>query len=676
MSEQIQIPNIDIKEVTLINANPSATGQFVAFTVYPRNRNEPVIFDSIVLDEDMFSESVSGTLYFYDPAFIIEQMAFTSYDNIQIKLQYGTQTKTLSFKIVEIASGSNIVEKNILGPLGNTVPVAVRFASDQLVYKNFDTMLLRSFIGKISYDKSTGEKIPSLVEGLEKCQDIPGDGFVQYVFNQFGYGTNTNNTQKTLKADNTFNDVWFKVNPSHYPWSKLGVPAKIGQMMNYICEYACYSKNQNAVNFFFWEDLDKFNFRCVESLLKEPVKASYTPSLNENDIDAIVDLQVITETPVAKLVNNGAFSGEYTRIKPDWTNPYRTILDTSEGLKRTRVVYDYYNVEDKNKFAKISPFPPIDVNDVSIVYAPNRISDSNYGYYQEAYGQKELPWWNYWDSAYKYYEGEQIAGLTSEVERIEGNYWQSQFDFCELPASCLKKIYEEIKWPLTKDRLYYSYLKRADVKWKFYRNTILGERNLPSSFFAILTDARKIYSNKFGGIYEYGFQEIELWPKSASPGFVNTSAGIVVQSRKDHVGNGRDYPFTVVTVPWGIRGIAYNTNELLNTTLPVGVEEGAPGEQTAVIGPGLSVKVDPGGVSPDSPFSNFTMMPVGEHIVKTGDGTSSVYVGRIVKIDTVNSSMLDLIAQDINQCGIVYNSEYSNMFLFDVENAIDGECGG
>ena len=252
MSTQINIPNIEIKEITLINANKSAPNRSsvgVAFTVYPRDKNEPIIFDSLVLDEDMFSESVSGTLYFYDPAFIIEQMNFTSYDNIQIKLQTSDGIKSLSFKIVEIISESNTVEKKVLGPMGNTIPIAVRFASDQLVYRNFDTMLLRSFIGKISYDKSTGENIPPLVEGLDKCASIPGDGFVQYVFNQFGYGKNTNNTQKKLKADNTFNDVWFKINPSHYPWSKMGVPAKIGQMMNYVCEYACYSKNLLHYNF-------------------------------------------------------------------------------------------------------------------------------------------------------------------------------------------------------------------------------------------------------------------------------------------------------------------------------------------------------------------------------------------------------------------------------------------
>lgn len=669
MSEQIRIPNIEIQEVTLINSSQNTpSSQFLAFTVYPRNQNEPIIFDSIVLDEDMFSESVSGTLYFYDPAFILEQMSFTSYDIVQLKFKYNNTVKTWGFKIVEIVTESNTVSKKTLGPLGNTVPVAVKFASDQLVYKNFDTMLLRSFIGKISWNTSGTDSQRNLVDNLQSCGTIGGQGFVQYVFNEFGKNS-SDGTQKQLKADNTFNDVWFKINPSHYPWSKIGVPAKIGQMMNYVCEYACYNKNYNAVNFFFWEDLDKFNFRCVESLLEEPVKATYTPSLNENDIDAIVEIQTITETPVAKLVNNGAFSGEYMRVKPDWTDPYRTILDTSDSLVRTQVVYDYYNKEDVNKFAKISTYPPIDVNDVSVVYAANKISDSNYGFFQEAYGQKELPWWNYWDSAYKYYAGVNLSGVTSEVERIESNYWQAQFDFCELPASCLKKIYEDIKWPKTKARARYAGIKRADTKWKFYRNTILGERNEPTSFYAMLTYAVPIYNNDFSGIYEYGFKEVEIWPTYLG-GWVNLLTNNVVSAGADAAG--RYYPFRVVTVPWGMRGIAYNLNEMTNANLPW-----ATGDlQTSLVSPGLSAKIADGKGASDTPYAESKMMAVGQFLDKDAEGNAvgSVYVGRIVKIDVVNSSMIDLFGSQLNFCGLVSNSEYANMYVFDVENAVDGSC--
>jgi len=660
MTTQITVPNIEIKEITLINSDPNIGSQMVAFTVFPRDKNEPVIFDSLILDEDMFAESVTGTLYFYDPAFIVEQLNFTSYDIVQI--QYSTVggiTKKCKFKIVEIASEANTVSKQILGPFGNTIPVAIKFTSDQLIYKNFDTMLLKSFIGRISNDSKTSAPYTSQVPGLEACGKIDSPGFVQYVFEEFGFGKNQGDeVAKKLEADATFNDVWFKINPSHYPWSKIGVPAKIGQMMNYVCEYACYLKNPNAVNFFFWEDLDKFNFRCVESLLDKQPKATYTPSLNENDTDAIVDLQIITETPVSKLVDNGAFSGEYIRVKPDWINPYKFVVDTAESLKRTQVVYDYYT--DKG-FKKISTYPPVDRKDVSLVYSPNRISDSNYGYFQDAYGQGNRPWWNYWDSSYKHFEGEKIGGVTSEVERIEGNYWQAQFDFCELPGSCLKKIYEKIKWPRSSARAAYSAMKRADTKWKFYRQTILGERNQPTSFYALLLSATNIYDNGAGGIYEYYFEEVEFWPKRTN-GFRSVKS---VQ----RVISDPNYPFTIVSVPWGIKGNAYNLNELLNSGLPRSKEDDA-SIKTALISPGASSKVTSDGVD------GIIMQPVGGFRVRSTpeDGTpKDVYVGRVVKIDVVSSKMVDMLTPATSfPCGFPIKQEVGPIYMFDVENS--GVC--
>lgn len=664
-NDQISIPNIEIQEITLINNDPNTTSQFVAFTVFPRDANEPIIFDSLILDEDMFAESVSGTLYFFDPAFIVEQLNFTSYDIVQIKYTAQGATKTCRFKIVEIVSEANSVSKQILGPFGNTIPVAIKFTSDQLIYKNFDTMLLKSFIGRISSGSGSGSAAPysSQVPNLEKCGSIGGPGFVQYVFQEFGFGSNQGeDAPKQLDADATFNDVWFKLNPSHYPWSKIGVPAKIGQMMNYVCEYACYARNPNAVNFFFWEDLDKFNFKCVESLLEKPVKATYVPSLNENDINAIVDLQIITETPVAKLVNNGAFSGEYVRVKPDWINPYKFVVDTAESLKRTQVVYDYYT---DTGFKKISSHPPIDVRDVSLVYSPNRISDSYYGYFQDAYGQSNRPWWNYWDASYKHFEGEKIGGITSEVERIEGNYWQAQFDFCELPATCLKKIYEKIKWPLSKNRTYYAYLKRQDTKWKFYRQSILGERNQPTSFYAILLRADKIYDNGAGGIYSYYFEEIEFWNKrDRGRGFRN-------QRAVQNVVADKDYPFSIVTVPWGIKGRAYNLNEFLNTTLPANKEESTD-LQTSLVSPGASSQVS----KSEGTIDGIVMQPVGQFRVKSGTEESPIrdeYVGRVVKIDVISSKMVDLLIPATSfPCGFPPKQETGPMFIFDVENA--GVC--
>jgi hypothetical protein len=666
-TRQISIPNIVIDSITLINTVTKAR-----FVVYPRPNDEPYIFESIIINEDMFSESVSGSLYFYDPAFIIEQLNFTSYDILKFKFTGQGASQELSFKITEIISDTNSVSKKIVGPFGNTVPVAVRFASDQLIFRNFDTTLLNSFIGRISNDAEKPSKAKSLVEGLEECSKDDSynkaPGFVQYIFNE--YGKNTDNKQKVLKADSTFNDMWFKINPSHYPWSKIGIAPKIGQMMNYVCEYACYADNPNAVNFFFWEDLEQFNFRCIESLLieqKNSAAATYTPSLNEQDINAIVDLQIIQETPIAKLVSNGAFSGEYIRIKPDWSNPYRLIVDTASSIKRNQIRYDYYT--DKDAFKKISKYPPIDQNNVSIVYAPNRISDTNYGYYQDAYSQKQNPWWNYWDPSYKYYEGEDVSNDKEQVERIEQNYWQAQFDFSELPGVCLKTVYEKIKWPLSKKRLEYAGMKRAETKWKFYRETILGERNEPTSFYAVLTSASKIYGDSPTGIYAYNFKEVEFW-KSGEIAYSNKYTTEVIQTEAG------DHPFRAVTVPWGIKGTAYNINEFFNLELPNSYETTVNGVKvnTTLIAPGIGAKIANHLPADGSSYpKEFRMQPIGRYYIKnTDDAVTPVYVGRIVKIDVINGKMVDLLLKDYQSCGAVAPS--SKLYVFDVENSNDGVC--
>lgn len=666
-TKQVSIPNIVIYEITLINTVTKAS-----FKVYPRQNDEPYIFESIVINEDMFSESVSGSLYFYDPGFILEQLNFTSYDILKFRFTTASASKELSFKITEIVSESNSVSKKIMGPFGNTIPIAVRFASDQLIYKNFDTTLLNSFIGRISNDPANPSKAKSIVTGLEECDKNnsydKAPGFIQYIFNE--YGKNTDNKQKELKTDNTYNDMWFKVNPSHYPWSKIGVAPKIGQMMNYVCEYACYAENPNAVNFFFWEDIEQFNFRCIESLLddqKNPNAGTYSPSLNENDINCVLDLTVIQETPIAKLVQNGAFSGEYIRITPDWSNPYRLVVDTAGSIKRSQIVYDYYT--DKEAFKKISKYPPIDKNNVSIVYSPNRISDTHYGYYQDAYNQKQNPWWNYWDPSYKYYEGEDVGTSKTQVERIEQNYWQAQFDFSELPGVCLKTVYEKIKWPLSEKRLAYAGMKRAETKWKFYRETILGERNEPTSFYAVLTSASKIYGNSPTGIYAYNFKEVEFW-KAGEVAYSNRYTTEVIQTEAG------DHPFRVVTVPWGIRGTAYNINEFFNLELPGQYETTVNGVKinTTLIAPGIGAKVANHLPADGSSYpKGFRMQPIGRYYIKnTDDAITPVYVGRVVKIDVINGKMVDLLLKDYGTCGAVPPS--SKLYVFDVENSNDGVC--
>jgi len=291
---------------------------------------------------------------------------------------------------------------------------------------------------------------------------------------------------------------------------------------------------------------------------------------------------------------------------------------------------------------------------MTLAYSSNRITDSNYGYFTQAYNQKDLPWWNYRDPSFKGYSG--AGGDQIKADRMEENYWQAQFDFSELPASCLKKIYEDIKWPLNDARKEYAQLKRDKTKWNFFKNTIIGEKKDPTSFYAILTSATKILDNGPAGIYSYTFNEVE---------FTKNVDAYKYKAANEVVNAGVGYPFTVAQVPWGIKGTAYNLNEILNLKYNGGVAGGG----IALIAPGISVDLNNNGENAGNSAypTGFRMRAVGSF------KDASEYIGRIVKIDVVNSKMFDVFRSK-KICNVFASDSEDKMYLFDVENANDGNC--
>ena len=130
------------------------------------------------------------------------------------------------------------------------------------------------------------------------------------------------------------------------------------------------------------------------------------------------------------------------------------------------------------------------------------------------------------------------------------------------------------------------------------------------------------------------------------------------------------YPLTISTVPWGIKGTAYNLNEFLNTGLPVNKEDDTT-MTTALISPGASTRVSADGLD------GIKMQPVGRFRVKTGaedENPRDVYVGRVVKIDVISSKMLDVLNFGLSSppCSAPNTEERGPIYVFDVENS--GTC--
>ena len=695
------------------------------FEVFPRNStygDETLLFDKLTIDEDMFAESVFGSIEMYDT---------TPDSSIQKNISFGGQvvieieTKKYTFDISDINVVTDLASKRQVGS-SYPLKIIVRFASKLFLYMNYDTTLLNDFIGKISSTEKKDEKFLDTVS-LPKS-DEPMEGFVQALYKE------TTKTQidgetlylqnvKPLIADNTFNDIWYRHDPSFYPWSKVGNTSRVSQIMNYVAEYACYYDNPNAVNFFFWEDLDNYNFRCLESLVKEQeddIQWYFTPSTDENDLNAIVQFEVINAVSPIRLLENGAFIGEYVRVKPKWDDIYSDFLDTNGQLTKSLIKFKL--ADERTNWKQISSkdygvLVPALGNSNTV-----RMSDTNFGYYSIPYNSTENPWWNYYDN-YNTYQGD--TSLYNEPDRLTPRYWRSQFDFCELPGSWLKKIYRLVKLPLINNRIQYGQKKRIKKQWEVFKNNVCCIKPVPDTFFAVLTSAKKVYGsdggltaaleegkppvivNKdSGGIWKYTWTEVEFWPRDQADYVLTTGASKIIEFEDN------SFPFVFVKPQGAAEGKtpptnnpsllpdtrAFNLNEILNSQLPDDFEFET--YNTLMMNPGVSNAI---GITGDTSIvtsypKNFVMMPVGKfRIMDTScppnfkddgttidDGDSFYFGGRIVQMYRIPKKALTAIQGiTLPYDGFKFYDEYytqqktvpmDDLYLFDVENAHDGLC--
>ena len=725
MSEpNIKFPNVDGVNITISQLE-----------LYPRDttfQDETILFNSVTIEEDMFAESIFGSIEFIDSS---ENLYLTNQIVLNDPVTISFNGDTFNFQITDINITSDLASKQTIGPNSRPTKIVVRFASNAFLTQNFNTTFFEDFIGKISITENDKDKekylpeveLPAATSAVEEFKPLLG--FVQ---TQIAPALN-----KPLNANSTFNDIWLKHDPTHYPYSKIGSSLRISQIMNYICEYACDINNYNAVNFFFWEDLFSWNFRSIESLLEEQKNISdkdlpyFTPSTDENYAGAIVSMEVINAILPNKLLDGGAFVSEYVRVKPNWDSSYSSFLDTTGNLNKTRIVYNY---QTDASWLKISSQPVKYFDGLSTTV---RITDTVYGYYSDPYQQASTPWWNYFDN-YNYYKNDESFSV--QPDRSEKEFWQSQYDLCELPGDYLNIIQKKIKWrqSLVIYRQEYAEQKRLKRQWEVYKKSVCCEREQPETFFALLTKAEKIYGGNgqtissesndtivadAGGVWKYEWAEVEFWPRAESAQIPAPNIDPTTGEKKSWSDysiiefEDNSFPFVFVLPKGYMQGItpidptypdnrAYNLNEILNSRVPKEFEypnsDGSTGAPfTLVINPGVSDSLGFTGPRSDKASitsypSGFKMMPIGKFRLIKGPcppswnqyGTNSsddfYQAGRVVQMFRIPKETLTTIRGETLPIQTVIDTEHgpdvgerdpiSNLYVFDIENAHDGLC--
>jgi hypothetical protein len=594
----VSSPNIKIK-ATLEKRDGST------FELWPREssiRDDYFGLQDIFLNEDMFAETISGSFSFVDSSNTIDQLNISTEEWLRLELD----GKLYNFRITEVTTQSNLAQKITHGPSGAPTKVTLNFVSDEFVYRNFNVKI-DDFVGKISKATKDGSNLSPILAPYNSTIKITEQlknkekGFVQFIMQQASVFT-----KKPLAAHETFNDIAVQHEFAFYPYLKDANNLRISQLMNYICEYACYINNPNAVNFFFWEDLDKWNFKCVEGMVEEQLKdketpiPTYRPQLDEFSEDGLFSMEILNDSDTNQLLDSGALYSTYDRIKPNWANPYRGFVDINQSITNKTINYNYtidfkkwYDINGLKGNSKTSILQK-EINligdtrgivsirvdsktgKVTVVaetedtphgltgdallsfdnYFANKLVDNVFGFYSPPYNNtKQTSNW-------------QLKTFTHTTEK---EYWQSQFDFCEAPGSVLMLV-KDIKNQSSEYQKQYADLKNKKAMWDVYRKKMCCERSIPSNFFAVITGAEKIYgstgagaftSEDSGGIWSYSWVEVEIWPQEKYINSESGSSNKITQMLKggnqiiEFETTGSDaseFPFIFVQSPWALRG--------------------------------------------------------------------------------------------------------------------------
>jgi len=412
---------------------------------------------SMEMVEGMFEASVVGKLTIRDLNSTMEQVNFNGFEDLVVKMenpQIPNSYKSLRFKIYNIKASDDQIQGNRIKEDVNVtkVKLEIQFCSYEhylLTYREF-----KELAGLTGADIIT--KIASSKQ--RENQDAPV-GLVNMINNQFFKTgkTNTDTTQKEMFIEPTGNWIWYKQNQSLYPWGKLTRPIKAAQLMQFLAEYAVGEENQYACNFLFWQDLDRWNFRSIESLLKESVAREYEVTDIPTQTKNVYTLETVQESNFLRLFESNAIASKYYLIEPKWDQPYREYLDYNESHAFSEISYDYF--KDYYKWLKVEKYPLFDTSTDTKPTVANIINDNVSGYFSPSYSNRD-----------KTVEWEHHGYTLSNRDGMVS--WQPMFDQVDLDGEICKKIQKEIKQKIKDKKIEYANKKNLKEKWKVYRCSI------------------------------------------------------------------------------------------------------------------------------------------------------------------------------------------------------------
>ena len=466
-----------------------------------RDESGTLPLETIVIEENMFSGPLSGSLTFFDIGDMVDGSGLIGGEELRLTLKNETSNvvsgesvneevrKTLNF-YVHTVSPAEISEAM------NFKKYRIDFASFESVYLNYGTTPIlpdgSDFFGKISSTRDEDEGLLTQAgEFLGLLEDEP-KGLVNYLAGKYFDDNEYNNSTESADIEPTKNFVWFKKDHMLYPYRKPVQQMPLLQLMNHLAENAVHETNDYAVNFMFWQDFDRWRFRSIEDLIDNQPEAP-TYFLNQGTrgeaLDEIISMNVTQEFSPLEFIHSNSNIAEYLKVEPNYENAYQNFTSFYDSHKSTLIQYIYN--EEKDKVARVERYPLIDENIDDSVFErftnfisglfegesevtpqiPHRVYDHIHGYFEPSY---------YNDPRIKHRHNQTDITKTyrSDMNHIGNTYgnggevlWQPMFDQTNLEGEPLRKILD-IKRELAEKRAELAFKRDLKEKWTAYRCSV------------------------------------------------------------------------------------------------------------------------------------------------------------------------------------------------------------
>lgn len=684
--ERAIIRKIDGSELNLISKNQGNTPFF-----------------RMVIQESMLQPSVAGTLFVQDKGSYGESINFVGGEIFEITIktpltgaddglefpndQLGlvssnNLTQNLKFHIHRVQTVTDDASLRIDSPQGPATMWMLEFAPYELTFfnKTDPAFYNGEFIGKIA--------------------DEDGEGLMNYFADRYFNPSASENSssQEPMDIEPTLNAVWFKGNNASYPGGRRTSHLELGRLINYVVENSVSENNPSAVNYMFWQDLNKWHFRSVDSLINEQQSPrTYKISTDKNGKDVLTNFTVTKQLDQSELINSDAYKAFYIHAEPNHDDPYSNYMPVNDKIKRQRVDYDYTVDYDSWSHIESNPVLPD-----SLKYDnsnANEIEDDINGWFSvDEYN-------DYSETKFDYYKNDNHKNTMK--------CWQTNFDQTDLDYELLKKIRNSVILPAKYNYDLYVKKRLLKEKWNVYKYAICcdkqaiqvasggGARILGciTGFerYSLPGDTAGEGAGRVREIWKYNWAPVEMWPTEEVFNQDEVEAGIEYNDE----GNtyeivGQQGPFTVVKLPQqpGVTLEAYNLNELTNQW------DRDYYNDSNYIGPGYNAQHlqivnglydkafsrDPIDETVQSQF----YMPIGGKLIQTSAGglpaggvesrpINLTYVGECrFEVDPQLVELFE-IPNDLSILGKTgaegtTQGPSESIYLFNKENAVDGSC--